>query len=753
MAKKQQKPEVEQFKLSGMVCASCAQTIEKAVTKLPGVDSVNVNLAVERMQVKLANGSSLTPEQIIAAVQKAGYGAELAQSLTRESNEQQEAEKQESLMIKRNRMIGALVLAVILMIVAMTHGFLGANYNQLLGKAFVEMAIAIPILWLGRDFLTVGWKALSHLAPNMDSLVLLGSGISFLYSVYNTIVMIITHHPQPMYYEASGMILALIMLGKYLESISKQRTTTAMTSLLTLIPKTAIRLNKDGDPEEVPVDQIQVGDKILVKSGQTIPVDGEIIDGSTTVDNSMLTGESLPVSKFIGDDVVGGSLNQNGQIIYKATRVGEDTALSQIIKLVSDAQGSKAPIARLADKIAGYFVPVIIGIAILGFLGWWLSGASFAFALNILVAVVVIACPCALGLATPTAIMVASGKGAKFGVLFKDGSALEQLTKIDTIVFDKTGTITKGAPVVTEVAVREGCLKEDILQDAASLEFYTEHPLAKAVSDANLKKTLPVEDFKTLPGFGIEGKINGDQIYVGNERLITEMKMNRDPYLHEQAVLLQAKGQTLVYVAKDQNVIGVIAISDPIKEDSAFVVEKLKEKGVKSVLLTGDNKQTAAKIGKEAGITHIVSDVLPDGKAAVIKQLQAEGAKVAMVGDGINDAPALTQADIGIAIGTGTDVAVESAQVILMETNLTSILTAYDLSHKTMLNIKENLFWAFFYNVLGIPIALGFLALFGGPFLNPMIGAAAMGVSSVTVVLNALRLNNFKPKMFKKGAK
>ncbi|KRN89541.1 heavy metal translocating P-type ATPase, partial [Ligilactobacillus ceti] len=739
----------EQYKLTGMVCASCAQAVEKAIAKLPGVTEVNVNLAVERMKVKV-DGNSLSPEQIIKAVEKAGYGAELAQDLTRESNEKEQAEKKESLKVKRNRMVGALALSVILMFVAMTKSFLGANVSQEIIKAFIELVLTIPILWFGRDFLIVGSKALKNLAPNMDSLVLLGSGISFLYSLVNTIIMVVTQNSQPLYYEASGMILALIMLGKYLEAVSKQKTTTAMTSLLTLIPKTAIKLDDQDQPHEVQVDSIKVGDRILVKSGQTIPVDGQILEGSTTVDNSMLTGESLPISKFVGDEVVGGSLNQNGQIVYRATRVGEDTALAQIIKLVADAQGSKAPIARLADKIAGVFVPVIMVIALLGFIGWMLAGSTFAFAVNIFVAVVVIACPCALGLATPTAIMVATGKGAKFGVLFKDGAALESLTKIDTIVFDKTGTITQGTPVVTDVIVKDGFTKETVLQYAASLEFYTEHPLAKAILDANEKESLKVSDFETLPGLGIKGQLADKQIYVGNNRLIEQTKLTRDHKLAQAVAKMRSQGQTLVYVAAEQDVIGVIAISDPIKADSAYVIEQLNHKGVKTVLLTGDNKETAQKIGQEAGITEIISDVLPDGKAAVIKQLQERGDKVAMVGDGINDAPALTQADIGIAIGTGTDVAVESAQVILMDPELSALLTAYELSYKTMFNIKENLFWAFFYNILGVPIALGVLTLFGGPFLNPMIAAGAMGFSSVTVVLNALRLNRFKPKMFSK---
>ncbi len=740
----------EQFKIDGMVCASCAQTIEHAVSKLPGVTVANVNLAAERMRVEFAD-QALAPAEVIQAVVNAGYGAELAQELTQENVAAEHDEKVVKLTQQRNAMIGALIGAAVLMYVAMAGDLHLPTFNWLnpmmspVSAGFAEMILALPVLWLGRDYLIKGATTLFRGHPNMDSLVFVGTGTAFLYSLINTVIMAVTGQHLPLYFEASGTILALIMLGKYFEALSKQKTTTSMTSLLTLVPKMADRINADASVQSVPVNKLQVGDTVLVKSGQTIPVDGEVLTGQTTVDESMLTGESLPITKMSGDRVIGGSTNKNGQITYQATHVGSDTALAHIVKLVSDAQGSKAPIARLADKISGVFVPVIMGIALIGGLAWLLSGQTLAFSLTIFVSVLVIACPCALGLATPTAIMVGTGLGAKHGVIFKNGAALEQLAQLDTVVLDKTGTITQGQPQVTDVVTTGN--RATVLQLAASLEYYSDHPLASAVIEAADAQRQAVADFATLPGLGVTGTIAGVNVALGNAKLMQQQGVAASP-LFDQAAQLSTAGKTLIYVAQAQQLVGVLGVTDPIKADSPAAIARLQHLGVDVVMLTGDNRPTAEAIAAQAGIKQVISDVLPEGKADAIKVLQQQGHKVAMVGDGINDAPALVQAEIGVAIGNGTDVAVDSAEVILMNSDLSSLVTARELSHKTMTNIKENLFWAFFYNVLGIPVALGLLYLFGGPLLNPMIAAGAMGFSSVTVVLNALRLNRFKVKKF-----
>lgn len=732
-----------QFKITGMVCASCAQTIEQAVRKLPGIDEANVNLASERMQIEFEN-QAVTPSQVIQAVVNAGYGAELAGELTKESDQHDRQAKQIELGKQKRSMISALVVAVVLMYVAMASDLHlpMINWPNTLTMASVELLLSLPIIWLGRSYLIAGAKALANLHPNMDSLVLVGTATAWLYSVVNTVIMAVSGAEQPLYYEASGTILALIMLGKYIEALSKQKTTNSLTSLLTLIPATAEVVGDSGDVATVDVNDIHVGDHVLVKSGQSIPVDGKVLTGQTTVDESMLTGESMPVTKMTGDPVVGGSINKNGQVTYEATHVGSDTALAHIVKLVSDAQGSKAPIARLADRISGVFVPVIMTIALLGAIAWLISGQSLAFSLTIFVSVLVIACPCALGLATPTAIMVGTGKGAQHGVLFKNGTALEQLTQVNTVVLDKTGTITEGQPRVTSIETNHQDTST-VLQLAVSLEYYSDHPLAAAIVEANDQQRLPVEDFKTRPGFGLTGMIDRKVIAAGNQKLMAEENVDVSS-LSATTDRLTAQAQTLIYVASDHELMGVIAVADPVKEDSRKAVLQLKERGLNVVMLTGDNRATAMAIAQQVGITDVISDVLPDQKAAAIQQIQTDNTRVAMVGDGINDAPALVQADVGVAIGNGTDVAVDSASVILMNSDLSSLVTAHRLSHATMTNIKENLFWAFFYNVLGIPVALGVLYLFGGPLLNPMIAAAAMGFSSVTVVLNALRLNRFK---------
>lgn len=742
----------ENYKISGMVCAACAQTIEKVVGDLPGVSDVSVNLATERMSLTV-HDKSTTPDKIIAAVKSSGYDAAPAEDMTQKTHEKEQEAKKRQLNSVRNRMITAIVLSSVLLTIVLVPQFMQENYVVYMWKIALEFVLAVCVLFFGRDLLIGGAKALFHGAPNMDSLVFVGSGIAFLYSIYATIVMLITRREQTTYYDASAMILALVMLGSYLEALSEQKTNSAMTSLLSLIPKTALVLRGD-KVTEVPVDTIEVGDSVVVRSGQTIPVDGVITQGETTVDNSLITGESVPVKMTVGNTVVGGSINQNGQITYRATKVGKDTVLSHIIDLVAQAQGSKAPIARIADRVSRWFVPSILVIALIGFCAWIFTGHSFTLSLNILVATVVVACPCALGLATPMAIMVATGKGARHGILFKSGGAVELFTKVKTIVFDKTGTITKGKPTVTAIytSLPEGDThiaeeEKHILLVAASLEFYTEHPLAKAILSANSEQRQRVTNFNTLPGLGIEGMIGESHILVGNEHLLTHENLSvNEALLSAQKKALDA-GQTLVYVAEEKKVIGLLSIADPLKPTAPHVIRTLTKYGIHTVLLTGDNAQTAARVAAAAGIQTVYSDVLPEGKADVIKKIQKESPHpVAMVGDGINDAPALAQADIGIAIGTGTDVAINCAQIVLMSPQLSSLLTAYELSHATMRNIKENLFWAFFYNACGIPIALGILTLFGGPLLNPMIAAGAMGISSITVVLNALRLNYFHPR-------
>lgn len=741
----------QQYKITGMVCASCAQTIERAVSQLPGVNEANVNLAAERMQVQFSD-QALSPAQIIQAVVHAGYGAELAQELTQESAQKERQVKHHALQHQRNVVVTALIIAAVLMYVAMAGDLHlptlpWLNHMQFpVTTAVVELLLVLPILWLGRDYLLAGGKALVRWHPNMDSLVLVGTGTAFVDSLVNLGLMMATGRPQALYFEASGMILALIMLGKYFEALSKQKTTASLTSLLTLIPQTASQLMPDGSVCEVAVKTLQVGDRVLVKSGQTIPVDGQVLTGQTTVDESMLTGESMPITKLAGDPVVGGSLNKNGQITYEATHVGSDTALAHIVKLVMDAQGSKAPIAKLADRVSGVFVPVIMAIAVLGALAWLLSGQSLAFSLTIFVSVLVIACPCALGLATPTAIMVGTGKGAQNGILFKNSTALEQLAQVKTVVLDKTGTITKGTPEVTTVLLQPGTSQKRVLQLAASLEYYSDHPLATAVIEANEAQRVPVDDFTTHPGLGVTGQVDGQLVLVGNAQLMAQSQLDTSGLAVSQ---LTDQGNAVIYVAYAQQVLGVIGVMDPVKDDSRQAVAQLQQQDLKVVMLTGDNAQTARTIARQVGITDVISDVLPDGKAQAIAQLQQQQA-VAMVGDGINDAPALVQAQVGVAIGNGTDVAVDCADVILMNSDLSSLVTARRLSQRTMTNIKENLFWAFFYNVLGIPVALGALYLFGGPLLNPMIAAAAMGFSSVTVVLNALRLNRFKERTNRK---
>jgi len=599
----------------------------------------------------------------------------------------------------------------------------------------------------GNRFYRVGFKTLWHRAPNMDSLIAIGTAAAVLYSLSSTVRIALGNQAAvgELYYETAAVILALILLGKTLEAISKGKTSQAIKKLMGLAPKSAVVL-VDGQETEIPIGEVEVGDLVRVRPGEKIPVDGEVVEGYTAVDESMLTGESIPVEKQAGDQVTGASLNKNGSILFRATRVGSDTALAQIIKLVEQAQGSKAPIAQLADVVSGYFVPIVMGIALLAAAAWLITGQSVAFSLTIFTAVLVIACPCALGLATPTAIMVGTGRGAERGVLIKGGAALEETHRVQTIVLDKTGTVTEGAPVVTDVISADGLSPDELLRLAASAERNSEHPLGEAIVRSAAQKGLAVdglERFQAIPGRGIQARIGSRELLLGNESLMAERGVAVSA-LAGRSEELAARGRTPMFVAVDGSAAGIIAVADVPKPSSARAIRKLRDMGLEVVMITGDNRRTAQAIAEEVGVDRVLAEVLPQDKAREVRRIQSEGRKVAMVGDGINDAAALAQADIGIAIGSGTDVAIESADIVLMRNDLLDVAAAIQLSKATIRNIKQNLFWAFGYNVLGIPIAAGLLHLFGGPLLNPIFAAAAMSMSSVSVVSNALRLRRFR---------
>ncbi|MEQ7219171.1 heavy metal translocating P-type ATPase [Vagococcus fluvialis] len=742
-----------QYDIDGMTCASCSQTIEKVINKLDGVQSASVNLATEKMVVDF-NPSELSSNDIMEAVKNSGYSAK--ESLSQEAQADLDKEKKEKHIKKMwSRFWQSAVLTVPLLYIAMGE-MVGLPIPEMIHPmvyserfALLQLALTIPVLIIGRPFFIVGFRALFKGHPNMDSLVALGTSAATLYSLYGTIMVLLGDHHFAMnlYYESAAVILTLITLGKYFEAVSKGKTSEAIKKLMGLAPKTAIVI-RDGIETEISVDDVVLGDVIVVKPGDKIPVDGVIVSGTSAVDESMLTGESIPIEKKAGDKVIGASINKNGSFQFEATKVGKDTTLSQIIKLVEDAQGSKAPIAQLADKVSGVFVPIVIVLAILSGVVWYFLGQeSWVFALTITISVLVIACPCALGLATPTAIMVGTGKGAENGVLIKSGDALETTHKIETIVFDKTGTITEGKPVVTDILVTGSLSKDDFLLLAASAEKGSEHPLGEAIVLAAEEKGMTfkeIDHFVAIPGHGIEVEIEEQTFILGNKMLMLEKQIDLLDF-EEESNRLAKEGKTPMYIANSHELLGIIAVADTIKESSVRAIEKLHRMGLEVAMLTGDNKRTAEAIAKQVGIDRVLSEVLPEDKANEVKKLQQEGKKVAMVGDGINDAPALAQADIGIAIGSGTDVAMESADIVLMRSNLMDVPTAIELSHATIKNIKENLFWAFLYNTLGIPVAMGLLYLFGGPLLNPMIAGAAMSFSSVSVLLNALRLKRFKP--------
>ncbi len=734
------------FKVEGMSCSACANRVERITKKIDGVESANVNFATEKLTVRV-DAEKVRYSDIKLAVDKAGF------KLIKEDDEVKEAsKKKDESKLLLNRFIFSLIFTVPLLIISMGHMVgmpLPSIINPMknpLNFALVQLVLTIPVMVAGYKFYKIGYKNLFKLSPNMDSLIAIGTSAAVAYGLF-AIYKILngeTHYAMHLYFESAVVILTLITLGKYLEAVSKGKTSEAIKKLMGLAPKTATII-KDGKELSIPIDEVIVGDVILVKPGEKLPVDGEIIEGSTSIDESMLTGESIPVEKNIGNTVIGASINKSGFIKYKATKVGKDTALAQIVKLVEEAQGTKAPIAKMADIIAAYFVPTVIGLAIIATIGWLIAGETTVFALTIFISVLVIACPCALGLATPTAIMVGTGKGAENGVLIKGGEALETTYKIDTIVFDKTGTITEGKPKVTDI-ICQGIKEEEVLALAASAEKGSEHPLGEAIvkeaEDKNLE-LKKIEDFKAVPGHGIEVTIEGKDILLGNKKLMIENNIDIES-LHAESDNLAAEGKTPMYIAINNKLSGIIAVADTVKENSKATIEELKKMNVKVAMITGDNKKTAEAIAKSVGIDMVLAEVLPEDKANEVKKLQEKNRKVAMVGDGINDAPALVQANVGIAIGSGTDVAIESADIVLMKSDLKDVVTAIRLSKATIKNIKENLFWAFGYNVLGIPVAMGVLHIFGGPLLNPMIAAAAMSFSSVSVLLNALRLKRFR---------
>ena len=754
-------PQVTQnFALTGMSCASCAANIESAVSSLPEVSAASVNLATEVLSVTYQPGA-INEEIICQTVAEAGYQAQVLADQAGASQAQIQQEADQAAQAKASHQAAlwrrfwlSAIFALPLLGLAMAE-MVGLTLPTWLshrggGQLFVslQLALTLPILWLGRSFFLNGFKHLVKGHPNMDSLVALGTSAAVAYSLYSSIQVWLGNHHAAMslYYESAGVILTLVTLGKYFEARSKGQTSAAIQALIKLAPQEA-QVLREGQEVTLPLDQVQVGDLVRVRPGQKIPVDGRVVEGQSWVDESMLTGESLPVAKKVGDQVVGASLNQQGSLIVETNKVGQDTTLAQIIHLVQAAQGSKAPIAQLADRVSAVFVPVVMTLALVAGLAWYLiGGQSWAFALTITIAVLVIACPCALGLATPTAIMVGTGKGAEQGILIKSGTALEMAHQVNAVVLDKTGTLTQGQPQVTDVLPLTGWTSDQLLALAAAAEVNSEHPLGQAIVAGARERDLAlpeVTDFQSLTGFGIQVRVDQVTYYLGNRRLMQEQGLDLDQ-ADDQAAALAAGGKTPIYVANEYELLGLIAVADPLKETSPEAVRRLKAMGLQVIMLTGDNAKTAQALAAEAGIDQVISDVLPADKAQVVADLQAKGLKVAMVGDGINDAPALAQADVGLAIGRGTDVAIESADMVLMGSDLTSVATAIKLSQATIRNIKENLFWAFAYNVLGIPVAMGVLHLFGGPLLNPMLAGAAMSFSSVSVIVNALRLRRFK---------
>ncbi len=744
--------------IAGMTCAACSARIEKMIAKMDGVTAVTVNLATEKARVEY-DRKTLKLSAIKQTIEKLGYKALDAERENAVDEDKLRKEK-EVRTLWRKFTVSA-IFAVPLLYLAMGSMVSWLSFaipsflmpmEYPLTFALAQIVMVTPIIIAGRNFYTVGYKAILQRSPNMDSLIAIGTTAAILFSLYSTYRIIVgdtevaKEAVMGLYFESAGVIITLILLGKSLEAVSKGRTSEAIKKLMGLAPKTATVI-QNGLEVEVPIDEVEMDDIVLVKPGEKVPVDGVVIEGHTSIDESMLTGESIPVDKQAGDKVFAAGINKNGVIRFKATKVGGDTALAQIIKLVEQAQGTKAPIARMADIVSGYFVPIVFVIATVAFLAWLISGQTLEFSLTIFISVLVIACPCALGLATPTAIMVGTGKGAECGILFKGGETLETTHKIDTIVFDKTGTITEGKPEVTDIITALDITEDRLLQLAASAEKGSEHPLGEAIVKHGEKKNITFIKpgrFEAIPGFGIEVEMDSQSILIGNKKLMDERKISLD-ILTEKSDLLANEGKTPMYVAVDKKIAGIIAVADVVKASSLKAIEKLRSMGLEIAMITGDNRRTAQAIAQQVGIDRVLAEVLPQEKSNEVKKLQAMGKKVAMVGDGINDAPALVQADVGIAIGSGTDVAIESADIVLMKSDLMDVATAIHLSKSTIRNIKQNLFWAFGYNTAGIPLAAGLLFIFGGPLLNPMFAAAAMSLSSVSVLTNALRLKRFKP--------
>ncbi len=752
------------LKIGGMHCAACSRAVERALKKTEGIEDANVNIATEKAVFNY-DEKKLKYDDIVNVVVKAGY-----QVLGKE--EDPAVVKAREIKEQKIRLIVSAIFSIPLFYISMAPmvsfvkfpipGFLVHHINPQV-FSIVAIFLCVPVMISGYKFYTLGFPALFRGSPNMDSLVAIGTTAAFTYSIYSTVLafMGLNPHGENLYYESAAVIITLVQFGKYLEARSKGKTGEAIKKLMGLQPKTATII-KDGEEKEIKIADVKVDDIVLVRPGEKIPVDGVIIEGYSSVDESMLTGESIPVEKSVGDKVVGASINKTGSFKFKAQKVGADTALAQIIKLVEDAQGSKAPIAHIADVVSSYFVPAVITIALISGIIWFIALHNFVFSLTVFVSVLVIACPCALGLATPTAIMVGTGKGAELGILFKNAEALEVSGKIDAVMFDKTGTLTEGKPYVTDIISDD---KDKLLLIAASAENGSEHPLGEAiVREAKEKniKLLNIENFKAIAGFGIKVFIDDKKVLMGNDKLMNKENINIENY-NSDMDKLSKEGKTPMYVAYDNKLLGIIAVADKLKNESIEAIKRLHKLGIKTAMITGDNKNTANSVAKEAGIDIVFAEVLPEEKSNEVKKLQDQGLTVAMVGDGINDAPALTQANVGIAIGSGTDVAIESADIVLVKSNTNDVVTAIELSKATMRDIKQNLFWAFCYNVIGIPIAAGVLHIFREPLiassiggfltaimgkdllLNPIFAALAMSLSSVSVVTNALRLNFFKP--------
>ncbi|SFQ55423.1 Cu+-exporting ATPase [Psychrobacillus psychrotolerans] len=729
--------ENKEFVITGMTCAACSTRIEKGLNKLEGVTLANVNLALENATVEY-NPAQISVADIIGRVEKLGYGA-----INKEDEKQAVDYREQAIQKQKKKFIISAILSLPLLWTMVGHfSFTSFIYMpEFLMNPWVQMALATPVQFIiGRQFYVSAYKALRNGSANMDVLVVMGTSAAYFYSVYQAIITTGEHHTANLYFETSAVLITLIILGKLFEAKAKGRSSEAIKKLMGLQAKTALVIRNETEIE-IPLAEVVMGDTILVKPGEKIPVDGEVVEGNTAIDESMLTGESIPVDKAIGDALFGSTINKNGFLKMKATKIGRDTALAQIIKVVEDAQGSKAPIQRLADKISGVFVPIVIGIAILTFLVWiiWVNPGEVTPALEALIAVLVIACPCALGLATPTSIMAGSGRAAEFGILFKGGEHLETTHHIDTVIVDKTGTVTNGKPELTDIVVASGIGEEEFLSLIGAAEKQSEHPLAEAIVKGIQDRGIllkGVQSFEAIPGYGVKTVVDNKEILVGTRKLMNSYNvdiLNILPVMEE----LEANGKTAMLASIEGQYAGLVAVADTVKETSKKAIKRLHDMNIEVIMMTGDNQRTATAIGREVGIDHVIAEVLPEGKAEEVKKLQAAGKKVAMVGDGINDAPALAVADIGMAIGTGTDVAMEAADITLIRGDLNSIADAIIMSHKTMRNIKQNLFWAFGYNVLGIPIAaVGLLA--------PWVAGAAMAFSSVSVVLNALRLQKVK---------